>query len=193
MRSKITAHLPEDLAAIYDATLMRRGEIGRERLERGVGTPEPSAVTAEAERLDAVRDTLRNPEAGPAEIAWARRSGVKPEAAPGVSWLHPDLTHLSQDLAELHAGLQARRAEVAWQRLTLSRDDPERTALRAEAEDLDAGLDTLGNPESTQPELDWVRNWGGSPEAYALTPDTWTSPVPAAETDAPEMELEAAI
>lgn len=80
MRSKITAHLADDLAAIYDATVIRRGEIARERLARGIETPELAAVTAEAERLDAVRDTLRNPEAGPAEIAWARNWGVGGQA-----------------------------------------------------------------------------------------------------------------
>lgn len=76
MRSQITAHLPEDLTAIYDAAVMRRGEIARERLARGTEISEPPAVTAEAERLDVVRDTLRNPESTADEIAWARNWGV---------------------------------------------------------------------------------------------------------------------
>lgn len=76
MRSQITAHLPEDLAAIYDAAVIRRGKIARERLARGIEIPEPPAVTAEAERLDAVLGTLRNPESTADEIAWARNWGV---------------------------------------------------------------------------------------------------------------------
>ena len=83
MRSQMTAHLPADLAAIYDATIIRRGEIARHRLARGTEAPEPAAVTAEAERLDAVRDILRNPQAAQAEVAWSRfwGSGGQAEAA----------------------------------------------------------------------------------------------------------------
>src|ERR1700722_8057505 len=83
MRSQITAHLPEDLEAIYDAAIRRRGEIARGRLARGVETPEPRAVAVEAERLDAIRDTLRNPESTVDEIAWVRTQGgplVQPAA-----------------------------------------------------------------------------------------------------------------
>ena len=72
MRSQITAHLPEDLAAVYDEAVMRRGEIAHVRLARGVDGPELAAVTAEAEDLDATLETLRNPESTAVELDWVR-------------------------------------------------------------------------------------------------------------------------
>lgn len=203
MRSDFTAHLAPDLAEVHDATQSRRAELAwRMSYEVPRGHPERPALRAEAEQLDGVLETLRNPEATPGEIAWARNSGV--QAAPEADWLpaaQQRLTaHLSPDLADLHDRLQSRRAELAWQMLyEVPRDAPERAVVRAEEAGLDDDLATLRNPEATQSELDWVRNWGGSPDPEAVTDsaparDTWTAtPAAEAEADAADLEMEAAI
>lgn len=102
-------------------------------------------------------------------------------------------SHLPADLAEVHDVTQARRAEVAWQCLyALPRDAPERTALRAEAEALDAVLEILRNPESTPAEREWVRKRGAEADTAVPATDAW-GPCPAAEADALEIEPDGAI
>jgi hypothetical protein len=97
-------------------------------------------------------------------------------------------SHLPADLAQLHDGLEALRAEVARRELTLDASAPERerAELRASAEGLDADLKTLRDPEAAADDLGWVRAmWDGVEPSY----DTWTTvPGPGAEA-----EMEAAV
>jgi hypothetical protein len=129
-------------------------------------------------------------------------------------------SHLTGDLAQLHGGLEALRAEAARRLLTMDAASPEHADLQMSAEGLDEDLKTLRDPQADASDLGWVRSmWDGvstsfdawsaapDPEAEAGTsaPDTWTSATPAgiyidaeavtpaAEVDAPEMEMEAAI